>query len=164
MRDSSRWHARGWYWKACGLFILVVAFATPLIVIANDAFETALGMVLLASPFVIWIWRIAAWEEASGLAVRNLFRTKRIPWDTIERLEVSDTFWSPGTTWSGWAYGAVKHNGGKTHIKAMIAIYAFRPESMVAELRELATRNGLSVDESSISELIPSAPPGPKSA
>lgn len=101
--------------------------------------------------------------EATGLAVRNLFRTKRIPWETIDKLEVSETIWSPGNGWSGWAYATVRHHGRKTHIKALIAVYDFRPDSMVAELRELADRSGLLVDESSVAEFVPSASARPES-
>ncbi len=142
------WRARSWYWKGCGLFLFGAASAIPLLSGADDAAGAAIAMLLLVSPAVLWLWRIAAWEEPAGLAVRNLFGTRRIPWHAIEKLELSGTFWS-----TDWSYVAVRHDGQKTHVKALIVVFPFSTRSVVAEVRDLASRRGLPIDEASIEAL-----------
>ncbi len=145
MTEPGRWRAKSRHWKYGGLFILVVCGIAPFLSGAEDPVGGALATLMLAAPLVLWMWRIAAWGEESELVVRNWFRTKRIPWDTIENLELTGTVWS-----TDWVYAAVRHGGHKTHIKALIAVFPFGATSMVAELRDLAFRNDLSIDEVSI--------------
>jgi len=147
MNDGKEWRAGSRYWKGCGLFLHGSALAVPYLSGADDPVDTALAMLVVVSPLVLWMWRVAAWEEPGGLAIRNFFRAKVIPWDAIEKLELSETFCS-----TDWIYGAVRHDRGSTHIKALVAVRIFGSDRMIADLRDLASRRDLPLDETSIAD------------
>ncbi|MGH1505171.1 MAG: hypothetical protein ACRBI6_16580 [Acidimicrobiales bacterium] len=141
---SESWRATARYWKTTALLLLVVAFAVP--VISSGDLAAGLAMVAVAAPLTLWVSRIAAWEEESGLVVRNFFGRKLIPWTSITKLESARTFWS-----SDWCYVTAKHGIGKTRTKALVIVSRFSSDRVVEEARELARRRGLVFDEGSLS-------------
>ncbi|MGH1505247.1 MAG: hypothetical protein ACRBI6_16975 [Acidimicrobiales bacterium] len=143
---SASWRARARYWKVTALLLLVVALVVP--VASSGELAAGFAMLAVAAPLALWLFRIGAWEEESALVVRNFFGTKRIPWTSITKLEVSRTFWS-----SDWCYVTARHGIGKTRIKALVLVPPFSSDRVIDETRELARRRDLVFDKESLRDV-----------
>ena len=140
----ARWRASNRYWRKCGYAILAIAFLVPFFVDEPDigvveGLAIAIGFAL---PPVLWMRRLAAWEEADVLVIRKWFTTKRVPWTDIDRLLLIER--NLGTS---WITAGVQHGKKRTYLNSMVAVSDAGVKQLIEELEALGGPRGLDVDE-----------------
>ncbi len=141
---APKWVASNRYWRKVGYVTLAVALVVPFFV-ADEEVGLAEGLAIAMGftlPPVLWMRRLAAWEEDDVLVIRSWFATKRRPWSDIDGLRLIERNW--GTS---WVTAAVQRGDKRTYLNSMVAVSDAGVEQLIEELEVLAIRRGLSVDE-----------------
>lgn len=142
--DASGWRASNRYWRKSGNVLLVTAAATvPWAILSGVPWWHVAPISFgLALPAVLWMRRLAAWDNGESLVIRSWFTTKYLSWSDVDSLCLV----ARSSGGRPWLSAAARHGKRRTYLNSMAAVSSGGAAQLLSELDVVADRHGLTVE------------------